>query len=188
VVARRKSEKKLRHAPQAPPKVLGFDRALLFTVLRFSAYFAVMVTISLVILPPAFKESIQLATAHVAAALISLAGIPVARDGILLRLPSVILQIDSACTAVTVLQVYIALILAQQATALQRMVGFGAGTVAILIANQLRILATALVAERAPLLLGALHDYLFQVSMVVVVLGVWAAWLQWVSAQSTGES
>ena len=57
----------------------------------------------------------------------------------------------------------------------------------LLAANQLRILGTALAAQYAPKLLHIAHDYLFQVSMVVVAVALWIWWLGLVGSEGGGD-
>lgn len=157
--------------------IWGVDRDLALTALRMLAYFSVLVVATMLLMPSDLRLSIQEVTAAVSAGLIRGVGVTVSREGTSLMLPGITLIIDWACTAITILSLYVALILAYRATARLKAIGVGVGAMVILIANQLRILATALAAQYWLAALHVLHDYLFQISMVVVAVALWMWWL-----------
>ena len=165
----------------------GVDRSLVYTSLRFGAYFIVMSALVLAVLPYSFIEWLQLITTDGAAALMALAGLPIAREGILIHLPQATLQIDLGCTAIVIVGVYASLVLAYQATAVERLVGIVTGTAFILLINQVRLLATGLALVYTPNAFALLHDYLYQVAMVAVVLVAWAVWLRWLPSRRDSD-
>ena len=166
----------------------GVDAEIVYTGLRLLGYYSALTIILLVVLPPAFIQTTQLLTADGSAFLTRAAGIPVAQEGILLHLPSITLQIDFACTAITIMALYVSLILAYRAPWKMRLLGIGVGLPAIVVANLARIVATAFTAEYAPNLMHTFHDYLFQVSMVVVAVALWAWWFSALNRSASGEA
>ena len=166
------------------PEQKGIDRDLVYTALRFGGYFAAMSFVVLALLPLDFIEWLQLITTDVAAALMLLVGLPLTREGILIHLPEATLQIDLGCTAIVIIGVYASLILAYKASAVERLIGIVAGTAFILVINQIRLVATGLALQYAPSAFGLLHDYLYQVVMVAVVLAAWAVWLRWLAGRA----
>ena len=175
-------EERIESGRAQPPDTLwGVDRELALTALRMLAYFSIFVVATMLVMPFGLRLAIQELTAGVSAALIRVFGITVTREGTSLLLPGITLIIDWACTAVTILSLYVSLILAYRTTLAIKALGIGVGAVVILVANQLRILATAIAAQYWLAGLHVLHDYLFQISMVVVAVGLWMWWLGLVS-------
>ena len=174
------SAKKPAAVDSPKPRV---DRSLVFTALRFGLYFAAISAFVLAVLPHSFIEGLQLVTTDGAAALMQLAGLPIAREGILIHLPQATLEVDMACTAAVVVCLYSSLILAHPATAAKRVIGIAVGSMFILAANQVRLLATGLALVYTPSAFALLHDYLYQVAMGAVALIAWALWLRWSSGE-----
>ncbi len=98
--------------------------------------------------------------------------------GSMIMLPSRSLRIDPGCTAVTLLVVYLALIFAYPVSNRMRLLAIAVGVPVLLLVNIARIVAVAVAAE---FLTGRtfymVHDYLFELAMVLVVLMMWAVWL-----------
>jgi exosortase/archaeosortase family protein len=88
------------------------------------------------------------------------------------------LAVDPQCTAVDLLAVYAAMVLAYPLPWRQRVFALAAGAVVLQVANIGRLVGVAwasnVFAGRAFYLV---HDYLFQFAMVFVVLITWAVWL-----------
>ena len=157
-------------------RILGLDAEVVYTGLRLLAYYSVFTVVLLVVLPQDLIYRTQLLTAEWSEYFIRLSGLSVTRDGVLLYLANITLQIDFACTAITIAALYTSLILAYRAPWEMRVFGVVAGLAAIEVANITRIVATAFTAVYAPNLMHTFHDYLFQVSMVVVAVALWAWW------------
>ncbi|MDR3686258.1 MAG: archaeosortase/exosortase family protein [Coriobacteriia bacterium] len=118
-------------------------------------------------------------TAKTTAGLLSVVGIPVARNGIQLMLSTRILEIDLDCTALQLVALYAALVIAYPLSVRVKLVGLAVGVPAILVANLLRLLGVALAAEHlGPALFAFVHDFLFKVVMVLVIVALWGWWLQ----------
>lgn len=141
------------------------------------AYFTALIVITMLFVPAELRTALQVVVAAIATDLIGRFGIEATRQGTLILLPGITLAVDWACTAITILELYVALILAYRSGWAVKAVGISVGVAVILVANQLRIVATALAAEYWPSVLYVAHDYLFQVSMVVVAVALWAWWL-----------
>jgi exosortase/archaeosortase family protein len=118
------------------------------------------------------------ATAAVSGACARAVGLQATVVGSMIMLPSRSLQIDPGCTAVTLLAVYLALIFAYPVSNRMRLLAIAVGVPVLLMANIARIVAVAVSAE---FLTGRtfymVHDYLFELAMVFVVLMMWAVWL-----------
>ena len=118
------------------------------------------------------------ATAAVGGACARILGIEATVEGNLIRLPSRSLSIDPGCTAIPLLAIYIALVLAYPVRWSMRLLAIAVGTPLLLAVNIVRLVGVAWASE---LLAGRsfymVHDYLFEVGMVFVALMMWAVWL-----------
>ena len=119
-------------------------------------------------------------TAQAAAFLIRLVGISATVSSIQIFIPSRILEIDLECTAVSIVALYSALVIAYPHPVKSRLLALAVGIPVILVANLLRLVAVAVASEHlSPSAFYFAHDYLFKVLMVFVVVALWASWLQW---------
>jgi exosortase/archaeosortase family protein len=155
------------------------DRAAIGIVGRFAAYFVVFDIAIMVAYATGWLNSMLLGTASVSTRIVTWIGIAAVGSGTLIRLPSRTLSVDLACTAVFVVALFVALILAYPVSAKDRLLGIALGVPIILAVNIMRIVAAAQVAESAPTAFQFVHDYMFQVGMVLVTVVVWAAWLSY---------
>jgi exosortase/archaeosortase family protein len=146
-------------------------------VVRFAMYFAVFSAAILFADRRGLFAPLQLATTSVAHTFITWVGIPATRSGTLIHMPTRTLAIDLACTAIFIVALYAAIVLAYPVSVPQRLLGIGIGVPIILIGNILRLIAAAEVAQAAPTAFTFFHDYLFQVGMVLITVAAWAAWL-----------
>lgn len=105
-------------------------------------------------------------------------GIDATVDGSVIRLPSRSLSVDPQCTAVDLLAVYAAIVLAYPLPWKKRLMGLALGVVVLQAANLGRLVGVAWASE---LLTDRpfyfIHDYLFEFGMVFVALMAWAVWL-----------
>jgi exosortase/archaeosortase family protein len=132
---------------------------------------------------PGVLYSAQISTTNATALVLNALGMHASTDG-----PSVTIAdpnspfrfiISEDCTGWKSVMFLFALIFAVKGPKLRnRLVGLGFGVVVIFAGNMARIIATVL-AERALGLQAAmlLHDWLFRLGLVVLVLGLWAFWL-----------
>jgi exosortase/archaeosortase family protein len=88
------------------------------------------------------------------------------------------LRITMDCTAAYIMAIYIALIVAYPFTLRLKAAALLIGLPVIYVANLVRLVLIGLVSNHAsPKVFTVVHDYLFEVAMVVVVLVLWATWL-----------
>jgi exosortase/archaeosortase family protein len=161
----------------ASPKV---DPAAVGLVVRFGMYFAVFSAAILFADKRGLFGPLQIATTAVSQTVVTWLGIAATRSGTLIYLPSRTLAIDLACTAIFIVALYAAIVLAYPVSVPQRLMGIAVGVPIILVGNILRIVAAAEVAQVAPRSFTFFHDYLFQVGMVLITVAAWAAWLSMV--------
>lgn len=164
----------------------GGDRRLLWVIVKFGLIFAAFD--ALIFFLAARTSAIRVledATARVAAWLIVASGVSATRVAAptlavpnpSIILPNRVLAISADCTGVFLAAMLVALILAYPIRPSLRAVGMVGGVAVLLVVNLARLVAVAGLSVAAPSLFQVAHDFLFQVGMVMVVLGVWAAWL-----------
>lgn len=118
-------------------------------------------------------------TATITAFFVDSLGIPVVLSGKQLLLANHILQIDLDCTGLTIASLYVALVIAYPLSARNRFLAIAAGLPVIVIANFARLIGVAFASEYLEASrFKFVHDYLFMVFMMLVVIGLWATWLQ----------
>lgn len=125
------------------------------------------------------------ATARVAASLMNATGLEasVLRNDI--TLSTRILRIDPDCTGLLIVGMYSALLVAYPVAWRTRMIGLAVGIPAILGANLFRLVAVGHASELlADEPFAFVHDYLFKVFMVAVVIALWAGWLAYARHQA----
>ncbi len=159
------------HEPLIDTTVLGVG-------LRFFAYFLIFTAAITIIGISGGLMTIMLGTAQTSASLITLTGLKATQAGTLIYLSNRILSIDVPCTAIYLAAMFSALILAYPVKWISRLLGVLLGVVVILAVNLARIVAVAHVSVSASASFDFIHDYLFQVGMMLVVVVLWAMWLK----------
>jgi exosortase/archaeosortase family protein len=109
-----------------------------------------------------------------------LTGVPAVVSGTEVALATRILRIDPQCTAVSLAMLYAALVVAYPLGLRQKLVALGVGLPVLFAANLGRLTA---VAHLSGLLdddgFMFVHDYLFMIAMMAVVIGLWVFFLAW---------
>ena len=166
-------------AKPAPAEArLSPDAGLVKVAVTFVVIFAVMQALVLVLATRGFFEPILNATASFTGACSNATGVPAAVAGNEIALSSRILRIDLDCTGISLMLIYAALVLAYPLSIKRKLIGLGIGIPAIAVFNQLRLLAVAqLSGVLADDVFYFVHDYLFKVLMVAVVIVLWALYL-----------
>ena len=125
-------------------------------------------------------QVITSATASVGGDVSRLVGLDATVDGNVIHLPSRSLAVDPACTAMTLVVIFIALVLAYPVKWPKRLLAIAIGIPVLLAANIVRLVGVGWASE---LIAGQgfyiVHDYLFEFAMVFVVLIMWAVWLSY---------
>jgi archaeosortase B (VPXXXP-CTERM-specific) len=106
------------------------------------------------------------------------AGVPNARTGTTLQLPTTAFHVISECSAVYVAILYAAAVLAFPAAWRARGRGLAAGLVIIFAVNILRLVTLGEVMHRRPAWLPLFHEYLWQVLFILIVAAIYIAWIE----------
>ena len=89
-----------------------------------------------------------------------------------------VLRIDLECTAISLMAIYSALVLAYPLGWRRKVTGLMGGLLAIQAFNQVRLIAVAWLSGRTEdAVFRFAHDYLFMTSMVIVVVAAWGVYL-----------
>jgi exosortase/archaeosortase family protein len=153
------------------------DRALLGVIGRFAVYFSVFAAVILAIDRVGGWHGLLLGLTWLSTALAHVVGVSAVQSGTLIVLANRTLSIDLPCSAIFIVALYAALVLAYPVSPVQRLRGLALGIPIILVFNVARIVAAAQVALSLPNAFDFFHDYLFQSGMVLVTAVVWASWL-----------
>lgn len=106
-------------------------------------------------------------------------GIPATLEGTLVHLQNHTLQISIDCTGITIASLYAAVIIAYPLSLRTRGLALVVGLPVIAIANIVRLIGVALTSQYLSAeVFQFAHDYFFKVFMLLVVIGLWIAWLQ----------
>lgn len=121
--------------------------------------------------------SVTRLTAVVAGFLSQLVGSHVTVIGSDMFVGSRVLTVNLDCTAAYVMAVFTAMLLAFPATVRMKLSGLAVGLSAIVLANYVRLVLIVLIAEKAPRYFEPVHDYLFQVALLLVAAILWLVWM-----------
>ena len=117
------------------------------------------------------------ATASLTYSLVRLTGLPAVASGNQIVLSNRVLLINADCTGFFIIAVFAALVLAHPAPWREKGLALMVGVPVILVANLVRLVAVAHVAVSFPAAFTVVHDYIFQVGMVLLAAAVWWWWL-----------
>jgi len=156
------------------------DRGLLIVGLTFAAAYTVLMFAVGVVSSRGGWSGLSRITASISNWLITAIGLDATSSGIYIHLSNRTLSIDTACTAVFIMAVYAALVIAYPVRMRMRLVGLLVGLPVIFAFNIARIAGVAVVSVYATDYFTFVHDYVFEVFMVLVALVTWAVWLSFV--------
>ncbi len=119
-------------------------------------------------------------TAAASAWILSLLGFSVQVIGVVYSCPTLAIQIIPECTGLYEMIIFSAVVLAYPALWWKKLVGVVMGMVILLFLNLVRLLVLALIGMRDAQLMEWVHLYLWQLTLILFVVGLFFAWLSWV--------
>jgi exosortase H (IPTLxxWG-CTERM-specific) len=125
-------------------------------------------------------EHLQEWTALLSARLLSLFGFPVEVTGITYSSSGVAIEIIPECTGLYEIIIFSAILLAYPGIWWKKLVGVGTGIAILFILNLIRLLILALIGMRDPQLMEWVHLYLWQLTLILFVVGLFLIWLSWI--------
>lgn len=85
------------------------------------------------------------------------------------------------CTAIYLMALYGSFVVTYPVKPTAKLIGVALGIPIIFAANILRLMFLAEAVEYLPGYFQALHDYVWQVGFVFLVVALWFAWIQWLA-------
>jgi archaeosortase B (VPXXXP-CTERM-specific) len=144
--------------------------------LLFLGVLAALVTL-VALSPVGMIRPLQDGTAAVTAALLRLAGVDVRLTGNMLHLDAGTLLITRDCTGLYLVAVFAALVVAYPAARRKCLGALSWGVPALAALNLVRLLGAGLILQYVPGAFSVVHDFLFQVVLMLSVLLLWFVWL-----------
>jgi exosortase H (IPTLxxWG-CTERM-specific) len=125
-------------------------------------------------------EALEGWTAGVTAFLLSLFGYPASASGALCSVGPLVIQIIPECTGVFEIIVFSSVLLAYPAPWRKKLLGILAGLVILTFLNLLRLLILGIIGFSNQELMEWIHLYLWQLTLIAFVVGLFFAWLAWI--------
>lgn len=123
-------------------------------------------------------------TAEATAILLQACGLEVARAGAVLSHPSgFACEVYWRCTGALPAIFLAGLILASPARARRKGLGVAAGVVIVLAVNLIRLAHLFYVGVRVPAAFSVAHSVIWEGFVVLLVLGLWLAWMRWSTSE-----
>jgi len=171
------------HASVLAPDAKLIKVAVVFLVLYVVLYVGMQKLVALGAIAPLLNG-----TASILGACSRATGVSATAVGTDVYLATRTLRIDLGCTALPLMIVYTALVLAYPLSWKRKAIGLAVGLPALALANLLRLVAVAQLSGR----LGQstflfVHDYMFQIGMVGVVIALWGTYL-WQAGRHAAKS
>ena len=113
--------------------------------------------------------------------LMSLLGFKTYLSGSVVSFDQASMEIITECTGLQLFQILLALVIAFPATIKQKLIGFGIGVPYIILINTIRLIVISLVLWKWPPYFEIVHQYVWQIVLIALVLayGIW--WMRKVS-------
>jgi archaeosortase B (VPXXXP-CTERM-specific) len=150
--------------------------------LRVAAFFSLLVVSSNLLIwllgRGGYLSFFEVFNARVAGSLISLFGLKVKIDGNVLLLKNETWLINTECTAIFVMVIFVSFILVYPAYLKEKALALLLGIPAIFSANMLRLLAMAWLSQVRPAYSAYFHDYLWQVAFILMIIVFWLIWTE----------
>ncbi len=125
-------------------------------------------------------QALQRWTALVSGGILKILGFSVSIQGTTYSVRGVAIEIIPECTGLYEIIVLSAIILSYPADFLKKVVGVVGGIFSLLVLNLIRLLILALVGMRSREWMDWVHLYLWQLTLILFVVGLFLAWLSWV--------
>ena len=128
-----------------------------------------------------FKEDLRFLstlTADTLSALLGLLGIQSTVDGPVIYLDAITLKVIDECTGIYEILVYSGCVLAYPTSPGKKVVGVAFGTPVMLGINMIRLMCLAFVGMWYPAVFDYVHYYLWQVTLIILVVFVMLIWIE----------
>lgn len=122
-------------------------------------------------------EPYQVWLAGIVAWMIDLTGITAQAQHVYILLPFARWEMSIECTAINAMVVFVAFVLAYPGRFRAKAIGLASGVAILFAVNLLRLLGLAWATRLFPASAEFMHDYVWQVAFLFLVLVLWFAWL-----------
>jgi exosortase H (IPTLxxWG-CTERM-specific) len=129
-------------------------------------------------------QRLQEWTASVSAWVLGLLGFSVQVTGVVYSGSNVAIQIIPECTGLYEMIIFSAILLAYPAPWRKKLVGVVVGVAILFVLNLVRLLVLGLIGMRNAELMEWVHLYLWQLTLILFVVGMFLAWLAWARPRS----
>ena len=125
---------------------------------------------------PAASAAFIAATAQIVAWSASVACDGIRLNGDLITYHGFSIRVVVECTGIIEIVIYLAAVISFPASWLRRLIGVVGGTALIILANVLRMATLLIIGASSEHWFEIAHYYAYQVSMLLLIVGVWIAW------------
>lgn len=143
-------------------------------------FFSVILAFNLVewlLLKPWQVELFQIATAKVVSSVMSMSGLQNHLQGTHIFFPGAHWEVVSECTALQAMYVFVAFVIAYPSLLMSKGVGIGLGLPLLFVANIVRLLVLAWAIQLVPDYAEIVHDYVWQVAFLFLLVLMWMGWM-----------
>jgi len=149
-----------------------------------AARFAVVACLLLVVLyiltaQLGLVEMLNHANARVLHACLQVMGLPTQLDGDVVATGSMRLQIITECTGLYSMLILASAVLAFPAPVRAKVLGIAVGLPFVMLVNVGRLITLAFIGNAWPDLFHATHVYLWQVTLLLMIVCAWVVWARW---------
>lgn len=124
-------------------------------------------------------QTLQRWTALISGGILKILGFPAVVNGTTYSVSGMAIEIIPECTGLYEIIVFAAIVLAFPASLYKKIVGVIGGVLILVLLNLVRLLILALVGMRNREWMDWVHLYLWQLTLILFVIGLFLAWLSW---------
>ena len=140
------------------------------------------------VVPRSYLTALQLFTAKLTAASISLSGIPLKLEGTHIFLLNTHWEVILECTALSAFIVFTSFVVAYPSKIKSKMLGLLIGIPALFTVNILRLFVLAWATKWSPKFAPLVHDYAWQIAFLLLLVLMWLAWIELVVKRETSST
>jgi len=182
---RAKRVKAIRRAERSASKVaarqVARQQSLLLSFTRKFLLAAALGILAISLVPEAWFEPLNRLTALLVGDLIQLLGLKPVVQGAYISTGGFSVNVIAECSAVQLMILYAAFIVAFPATRSEQWIGLGAGTALLFTVNIARIATIILIGWKSPAWFEPAHVYFGQLGMLLATVAICLLWCHWIS-------
>jgi exosortase H (IPTLxxWG-CTERM-specific) len=162
-----------------PPGRSGTGSAIGIAYIKFGALLLGLFTLSQTSLADRLVfEPVARGIARIASGLLGLFSINAQADGAIIRTESFAALVDTNCTGLFVIFIYLSALLAYRSGTREKLIGVALGFGALFVLNLVRVVSLVVVGAVRPDMLNVAHYLVWQSVMIVAALCLWLFWAE----------